>query len=149
MHILGGNGNRTDLKVQLYRLQDPQKETIFENCVADVNIPVGEVFTSPVLEGPNGTLHVSKVYLHDLQYPGSGTYIFQRYDRRLSVREFPERSGEQGVYQGSYPVSPPDPSAGRICHRTNTTAYVAAKKYDMEDKMPILIAEKDGPPTLR
>ena len=29
--------------------------------------------------------------------------------------------------------------------RHNTTAYVAAKKYDMEDKMPILIAEKMGP----
>ena len=47
----GANGNRTDMKVQLYRLRDPGKETIFENCVADVNIPVGEVFTSPVLEG--------------------------------------------------------------------------------------------------
>ena len=48
VHILGGNGNRTDLKVQLFKLKDPGKETIFENCVADVNIPVGEVFTSPV-----------------------------------------------------------------------------------------------------
>ena len=28
------------------------KESLFENCVADVNIPVGEVFTSPVLKGP-------------------------------------------------------------------------------------------------
>ena len=39
VHILGGNGNRTDLRVQLHELNDPQKETIFENCVADVNIP--------------------------------------------------------------------------------------------------------------
>lgn len=68
VHILGGNGNRTDLKVQLFKLNDPSKETIFENCVADVNIPVGEVFTSPVLEGTNGVLHVSKVYLNELQY---------------------------------------------------------------------------------
>ena len=50
VHILGNNGNHTDLRVQLYKLKDPKKETIFENCVADVNIPVGEVFTSPVLE---------------------------------------------------------------------------------------------------
>ena len=68
MHILGTNGNRTDLNVQLHPLNDPAKETIFENCVADVNIPVGEVFTSPVLEGTNGVLHVSKVYLNELQY---------------------------------------------------------------------------------
>ena len=51
VHILGKGNNTTDLKVQLYRLNNPEKETIFENCVADVNIPVGEVFTSPVLEG--------------------------------------------------------------------------------------------------
>ena len=56
VHILGTNGNRTDLNVQLHPLNDPAKETIFENCVADVNIPVGEVFTSPVLEGTNGSL---------------------------------------------------------------------------------------------
>ena len=66
--FLGKDKNETDLKVQLYRLSDPAKETIFENCVADVNIPVGEVFTSPVLEGTNGVLNVSKVYLNELQY---------------------------------------------------------------------------------
>ena len=49
VRILGGNGNHTDLTVQLHPLKDREKETIFENCVADVNIPVGEVFTSPVL----------------------------------------------------------------------------------------------------
>ena len=55
VHILGKDGNRTDMKVQLYQtFMTRQKETIFENCVADVNIPVGEVFTSPVLEGTDG-----------------------------------------------------------------------------------------------
>ena len=68
VHILGGNGNRTDLKVQLCRLQDPQKETIFENCVADVNIPVGEVFTTPRLKDTTGLLHVSEVFLNGLCY---------------------------------------------------------------------------------
>ena len=40
VHILGGNNNHTDLYVKLCELQNPDKETIFENCVADVNIPV-------------------------------------------------------------------------------------------------------------
>ena len=44
------------------------KRRFLKNCVADVNIPVGEVFTSPVLEGTNGVLHVSRVYLDGLQY---------------------------------------------------------------------------------
>ena len=68
VHILGTNGNRTDLNVQLHPLNDPAKETIFENCVADVNIPVGEVFTSPQLAGTGGILHVKKVYLNGLQF---------------------------------------------------------------------------------
>ena len=36
--------------------------------MADVNIPVGEVFTSPVLEGTNGVLHVTRVFLNGLEY---------------------------------------------------------------------------------
>ena len=59
--IKGMNGNRTDLRVNLWKLEDSSKHTIFENCVADVNIPVGEVFTSPVLQGTEGLLHVSRV----------------------------------------------------------------------------------------
>ena len=34
---------------------------------------------------------------------------------------------------------------GEFAIGTNTTAYVTAKKYGIEDKMPILIAEKMGP----
>lgn len=68
VHILGRGKNKTDLTVQLHTLQDPEKETIFENCVADVNIPVGEVFTSPVLAGTEGLLHVRQVYIGDFQF---------------------------------------------------------------------------------
>ena len=39
MHIVGTNGNRTDLYVKIHELKEPSKETAFENCVADVNIP--------------------------------------------------------------------------------------------------------------
>ena len=34
---------------------------------------------------------------------------------------------------------------GEFAIGTNTTAYVAARKYGIEEKMPILIAEKTGP----
>jgi hypothetical protein len=34
---------------------------------------------------------------------------------------------------------------GEFAIGTNTTAYVAAKKYGVEEKFPILIAEKMGP----
>ena len=68
VHILGKGENHTDLNVRLHELQDPAIQTNFENCVADVNIPVGEVFTSPQLAGTSGVLQVKEVYLGELQF---------------------------------------------------------------------------------
>ena len=68
VHIKGCGANNTDLRVALHKLENPAEETNFENCVADVNIPVGEVFTSPVLKGTDGILHVTRVYLNGLKY---------------------------------------------------------------------------------
>lgn len=61
--VTGRNGNCTDLTVALHPLEDPERQTDFENCLADVNIPLGEVFTSPKLEGTHGTLHVTPRYI--------------------------------------------------------------------------------------
>ena len=60
--VRGSGGNRTNLVVRLHKLSEPESQTNFENCTADVNIPVGEVFTSPVLAGTNGVLHVGRVF---------------------------------------------------------------------------------------
>ena len=145
VHVKGRGENRTDLKVKLYHLNDPEKETIFENCVADVNIPVGEVFTSPVLEGTAGVLHVSRVYLEGLQYKdleltfedGKITdYRCGSFDDHEEGRRYIEDNVLKG--HKSLPL-------GEFAIGTNTTAYVAGKKYSIEDKMPILIAEKTGP----
>lgn len=145
VHILGGNGNRTNLRVQLHKLQNPEKETIFENCVADVNIPVGEVFTSPVLEGTNGTLHVSKVYLNGLQYRDLEITFANGMIADYNCGNF-ERDLENKAYiHDNVLYKHPTLPMGEFAIGTNTAAYVAAKKYGIEDKMPILIAEKMGP----
>ncbi len=51
--------------MSLHELGDRGKRANFENCVADVNIPLGEVFTSPKLCGTQGTLFVGTVYIGD------------------------------------------------------------------------------------
>ena len=89
VHIKGRNGNRTDLTVALRRLSDPQKETLFENCVADVNIPVGEVFTSPRLKGTCGLLHVKQVYLGELSYVDLEVKLEDGMVTDYSCRNFP------------------------------------------------------------
>lgn len=68
MVITGKGDNKTNLIVKLHGLEDPDRQTNFENCVADVNIPLGEVFTSPVLSGTKGTLQVSSVYIGDFRF---------------------------------------------------------------------------------
>ncbi len=145
VRVRGQKGNRTDMTVALYELTDPAHQTIFENCVADVNIPVGEVFTSPVLEGTHGTLHVSEVFLNGLQFRDL-ELIFKEgrvTDYRCGNFEDPaegRRYIEDNIlfHHDRLPI-------GEFAIGTNTTAYAAARKYHMADRLPILIAEKTGP----
>lgn len=145
VHILGKGANRTDLKVQLISLNDPEKETKFENCVADVNIPVGEVFTSPVLEGTDGILNVSRVYLDGLEYRDLEITFKDGKITDYSCSNFDSREeGKKYIYDNVLKNHETLP-LGEFAIGTNTTAYVAARKYGIEEKMPILIAEKTGP----
>ncbi len=145
VHILGKGDNVTDLKVQLYRLSNPEKETIFENCVADVNIPVGEVFTSPVLEGTNGVLHVSKVFLDELQYHNLKITFENGMISDYTCTNFENEADCRKYIKSNVLFNHETLPLGEFAIGTNTTAYVVAKKYGIEDKMPILIAEKMGP----
>ncbi|MBU9728688.1 aminopeptidase [Diplocloster modestus] len=145
VHILGAGANETDLQVALKPLADTARETVFENCVADVNIPVGEVFTSPVLKGTDGILHVGRVYLNELEYRGLriafkdgcvSDYTCTNFDNEEENKKYIR---ENVLYHhDSLPM-------GEFAIGTNTAAYVMARRYRIEDKLPILIAEKMGP----
>ncbi len=145
VRVLGKGVNQTDLAIRLHPLGDPQKETKFENCVADVNIPVGEVFTSPVLKGTQGVLHVSKVYLHELQYLDLRITFEDGMIRDYTCANFEnEEDNRKYVYDNVLHHHETLP-IGEFAIGTNTTAYVVGRKYGIEDKWPILIAEKTGP----
>lgn len=143
--IKGSGENRTDLKVQLHTLQNPEKETIFENCVADVNIPVGEVFTSPVLKGTNGILHVTGVYLNELEYKNLTITFKDGMIKDYTCDNFASEDENQAFIKENVLFRHNTLPLGEFAIGTNTTAYVVAKKYGVEDKFPILIAEKMGP----
>lgn len=145
VEIKGAGDNKTDLRVALAGLDNPQEETKFENCVADVNIPVGEVFTSPRLTGTNGLLHVTKVYLEGLLYKDLkitfkdgmvSDYSCSNYESEEENRRFIK---ENLLYKHtSLPL-------GEFAIGTNTVAYKMARNYDIEGRLPILIGEKTGP----
>lgn len=145
VHILGKDGNRTDLTVALYPVEDAASQTAFENCVADVNIPVGEVFTSPRLEGTNGVLHVGRVYLNGLLFVDLELTFRDGMVVDYSCGNFPAEEENRAYIRENVLYHHETLPMGEFAIGTNTTAYVAARKYRMEGKLPILIAEKMGP----
>lgn len=145
VRVLGKGANCTDMTVMMHELEDPSKETNFENCTADVNIPVGEVFTSPKLTGTHGVLNVSEVYLNELKYKNlklsfqDGKVCEYTCDNFESEDENKAYIKENVLYnRDTLPI-------GEFAIGTNTTAYVLANRYNIVKLLPILIAEKMGP----
>lgn len=145
VHIKGSNGNRTDLTVCLISLADPARQTIFENCVADVNIPVGEVFTSPKLAGTSGVLHVTRVFLNGLEYRDLWLRFEDGMIRDYGCENFSGEEENRAYIRENVLHQHEGLPMGEFAVGTNTTAYVMAKKYQISPRLPILIAEKTGP----
>ncbi len=145
VEVKGLGDNTTDLKVNLWKLKNPEKETIFENCVADVNIPVGEVFTSPVLKGTNGTLNVSSVYLGGLNYTNLTLEFKDGMITDYGCDNFEDKEAGKRFVKENLMINRDTLPIGEFAIGTNTTAYVIANKYDIVYKLPILIVEKMGP----
>ncbi|MDO4345440.1 MAG: aminopeptidase [Eubacteriales bacterium] len=145
VHILGAGDNRTDLTVKLAERKDPARETLFENCVADVNIPVGEVFTTPRLLGTNGILHVSGVYLNELHYQNLCLKFSDGRVEEYSCTNFDTREANQAYVRENVMFHHEGLPMGEFAIGTNTAAYAMAEKYGIGGKLPILIAEKMGP----
>ena len=145
IRVLGAGENRTDLTVRLQVPEDPEKQTIFENCVADVNIPVGEVFTTPSLAGTEGLLHVTRVYLNGLLFRDLALRFENGRITAYSCGGFPtEEEGRKYIEENilfhheTLPMS-------ECAIGTNTTACAEASRLGILERLPILIAEKTGP----
>lgn len=143
--VKGVNGNETDMKVQLHGLEDPKTQTNFENCVADVNIPVGEVFTSPRLAGTEGLLHVPRVFLNELEYRDLKLRFQDGFVTDYGCGNFEKEEDNRKYIRDNVFHHHERLPLGEFAIGTNTTAFFVARKYGIEDKLPILIAEKTGP----
>lgn len=133
------------MNVELHHLECPSKETNFENCLADVNIPLGEVFTSPVLKGTNGVLHVSEVYLGELKYKDLEIRFEDGMIKEYTCKNFDMEEENKKYVKENIMYNHDTLPIGEFAIGTNTTAYVIANTYDVVYKLPILIVEKMGP----
>ncbi len=103
------------------------------------------MFTSPVLKGTEGTLHVTGVYLEGLYYKNleikfeDGCIVDYNCSNFDTAEEGKKYINDNILFNHkTLPI-------GEFAIGTNTTAYVVARKYNIADKLPILIAEKTGP----
>lgn len=145
VRVVGAGANETDITVYMHHLDNPDKETNFENCLADVNIPVGEVFTSPRLKGTCGILNVSEVYLNEMKYKEL-TLSFE--DGKIvdyMCKNFENPEDNRKFIKDNLLFNRETLPIGEFAIGTNTVAYAMAKKYDILYKLPILIVEKMGP----
>ena len=143
--VTGRGDNRTSLTVALHPLEDPEHQTDFENCLADVNIPLGEVFTSPKLEGTHGTLHVTEVYLNELKYENLTLEIKDGTVTDYICTNFGTEQENKAYIEENLLFQHPTLPMGDFAIGTNTTAYAMGQKYGISHLLPILIAEKTGP----
>ncbi|MCR5672540.1 MAG: aminopeptidase [Lachnospiraceae bacterium] len=143
--VKGKGDNVTDLNISLHTLSDPDHQTNFENCVADVNIPVGEVFTSPKLSGTNGVLHVTKVFLNGLLYKDLKITFADGMITDYSCANYDNDDDNKKFIKDNLLFKHDTLPIGEFAIGTNTTAYRMGRDYDIEGKLPILIGEKTGP----
>ncbi|MBE5905725.1 MAG: leucyl aminopeptidase [Lachnospiraceae bacterium] len=143
--VKGRGANRTDLTIKIHELSNPEKESAFENCVADVNIPVGEVFTSPVLKGTNGLLHVTQVYLNGLNFKELEIELEDGMIKSYNCANFEKDEDNKKYMMDNVLFNHETVPIGEFAIGTNTVAYKMGKEYDIQAQLPILIAEKTGP----
>lgn len=145
VHVKGIEGNKTDIKVMHGKLNDPEKESNYFNCGADVNIPVGEVFTSPVLKGTNGLLHLDVVYLDELKYIDLELTFKDGYVTEYTCKNFDNEEENKKYIEENLLFPHKTLPLGEFAIGTNTLAYVIAEKHNIVDILPVLIVEKMGP----
>lgn len=145
VEIIGYRGNETHMQVALPKLQDESKQTNFVNCGADINHPVGEVFTSPQLANTKGILHIkqariSKIAFHNIKVTFEDGFV-KDYSCTNSDDEKANHDLMEEVILHHRDTLP----MGEFALGTNTYAYALAKKDGILYKLHTLIYEKLGP----
>lgn len=143
--VKGKAPNRTDLVIKMPALKNPRRETNFFNCGAHVNVPAGEVFTTPELRGTRGTLHVGRTYLDGLEYADLEIKFRDGYITQYSCENFREKRKNEDYIRENLLFPNKTLPMGEFAIGTNTLAYNVARKHGIMKILPVLILEKMGP----
>lgn len=145
VHVKGKGENKTDLIIQCQEIKKPEEQTNFVNSGSNVNVPAGEVYTSPQLKGTNGVLHVAETYQNRLLYKNLQITFEEGYVSEYSCSNFESEEENKKYIEENLLFPHKTLPIGEFAIGTNTLAYVFARKYNILDILPILITEKTAP----
>lgn len=143
--IIGYRGNETNIQVYLQKMENPDQQTNFVNCGADINNPVGEVYTSPELLKTHGLLHIKQARISKIAFHNIRITFEDGFTKDYSCTNFDDEQASHDLmdevifhHRSSLPM-------GEFALGTNTYAYALAKNDDILYKLHTLIFEKLGP----
>ncbi len=143
--IKGKAPNETELTVALQPIANPHRQTNFYNLLADCNVPLGEVYTSPQLAGTNGLLHAESIYLDGLHFENLKLSFKEGYISDYSCTNFASEEENRRYIAENLLLPFETLPMGEFAIGTNTTAYCMAEEFGIVRLLPILIMEKTGP----
>ena len=138
--IIGKDENKTDIYISFKKLLNPESETLFLNCGGDLNIPHGEIFTTPILKNTSGMYHVKNVFLRGILYRDLELKFKDGRIIDYSAKNHGNNIIEENLFNNNK-----DLTMGEFAIGSNTKAYKVVKDYELDEQMPILLYEKMGP----
>ncbi|MCD6322749.1 MAG: aminopeptidase [Clostridiales bacterium] len=145
VRLVGMNGNRTDMTVNMMQLKDKTSQTKFLNCGGDINVPHGEMFTTPLLTGTDGILNVNEIYLRGKFYKNLTLTFKDGHVTDYSCNNFEDSEENRRYIFENLLNNTENAPIGELSIGTNTLAYKTAQEYSLFSCLPILLAEKMGP----
>lgn len=143
--IRGEGDNETNLRVAFQQIADETVQTLFMNCGGDLNIPHGEVFTTPQLMGTSGLLHVRDVCVKGYSYSNLRLQFTDGVITDWSCDGFESRRASQEYISETLFNSSDHAPMGEFAIGTNTDAYEVCSNWNLISRLPILLVEKMGP----
>jgi aminopeptidase len=138
-------GNLTDIIIAMQPITNPSTETNFLNGGGDINIPYGEVFTTPSLFGTNGVLYFKEIYLRDIFFNNLKIHFTNGVADKWSCGDFADRQeGELFIVNTLFAPHNTLP-IGEFAIGTNTGAYAFVERFKIRKLLPTLLIEKMGP----
>lgn len=147
VRVKGANGSGTDIKIGFYKGHDLKKQTAFCSVLADLNFPVGEVFTTPKLDETAGILHIpGELFFNGLPYKE----LYLKYENGRIVdygcSNFDDAQQCKNYMAENLFNNKPELPMGEFAIGTNKILDRMVRDHNIpQSKLSVLLIEKMGP----